>query len=119
MTTHKQRGITLTGALMGMIILALLGLFAAKLLPAYLDFFAVQKIMKGMEQNGETKGTVKEIRNAFDRRNTIEGVQAIQGADLEVTKEGGEAVVTAAWSVKVPVVANFSACLDFTVTNAK
>ena len=73
-----------------------------------------------MEQNGETKGTVKEIRNAFDRRNTIEGVQADAAAtDLEITKEGGEAVVTAAWSVKVPIVANFSACLDFTVTTAK
>ena len=45
MTTSKQRGITLTGALMGMIVLALAGLFAAKLLPAYLDYFAVQKII--------------------------------------------------------------------------
>jgi hypothetical protein len=119
MTTNKQRGITLSGALMGMILLALAGLFAAKLMPSYLEYFAVQKILKGMEQNGETKGSVKEIRNAFDRRNTIEGVQAVQGEDLEVTKEGGEAVVTANWSVKIPMVANFSACLDFTVTTAK
>ena len=119
MTTYKQRGITLSGALMGMIILALLGLFAAKLLPSYFDYFAVQKIMKAMEQNGETKGTVKEIRNAFDRRNTIEGVKAVRGEDLEITKEGGETVVSAIWSVKVPVVSNFSACLDFTVTNSK
>ena len=60
-----------------------------------------------------------EIRNAFDRRNTIEGVQAMRGEELEITKEGGEAIVTASWSTKVPVIANFSACLDFSVTTAK
>ena len=43
----------------------------------------------------------------------------MRGEDLEITKEGGEAVVTANWSVKVPIVANFSACLDFSVTTAK
>jgi hypothetical protein len=117
--TRKQRGITLTGALTGMIVLAGLALFGAKLMPAYLDYFAVQKILKAMENNGETKGTVKEIRNAFDRRNTIEGVQAMRGDDLEITKEGGEAVVSAIWSTKVPIVGNFSACLDFSVTTAK
>ena len=117
--TRTQRGITLTGALVGMILLAAIGLFAAKLLPAYLDFFAVQKIVKAMETNSETKGTVQEIRNSFDKRNTIEGVQAIQGSDLDITKEGGEAVVTAAWSTKVHIIANFSACLDFTVSTAK
>ena len=116
----KQRGITLTGALMGMIVLAFVGLFAAKLLPAYMEFFAVQKIIKAMDNSGETKAaTVKEIRNSFDRRNTIEGVQAMRGEDLEITKEGGEAIVTASWSTKVPIVANFSACLDFSVTTAK
>ena len=119
MTSKKQSGISLSGALVGMIFLGLAGLFAAKLLPSYLDYFAVQKILKAMEQNGETKGTVKEIRNAFDRRNTIEGVKDMRGDDLEVTKEGGEAVVTANWSVKVPIVYNFSACLDFSTTTAK
>jgi hypothetical protein len=115
----KQRGITLTGALMGMILLGLVALFLAKLLPAYIEFYSVQKILKAMESNNETKGTVQEIRNAFDRRNTIEGVQALSGPDLDITKEAGEAIVTANWSTKVPIISNFSACLDFSVTTAK
>jgi len=117
--SRKQRGITLTGALMGMIVLAFVGLFAAKLLPSYMEYFAVQKILKAMENSGDTKGTVTEIRKAFDRRNSIEDVKSMQGADLDITKEGGEAVVTASWSAKVPIIANFSACLDFSVTTAK
>ncbi len=115
----KQRGITLTGALGGMIVVALVGLAAAKLVPAYAEYFAVKKILKAMVESGDLKGNVQEIRNAFDRRNSIEGVQAVNGPDLDVTKEAGEAVVTANWSAKVPIVYNFSACLDFTASTAK
>lgn len=115
----RQRGITLTNAIIGMILLALVGLFGAKLTPAYIEYFAVQKMLKAMESSGETKGSVTEIRNAFARRNNIENVQAVAPNDLEITKDGGEVVVTAAWSVKVPIIANFSACLDFSTTTAK
>jgi type II secretory pathway pseudopilin PulG len=114
-----QRGFTLTGAITGMVVLALVGLFAAKLLPSYIEYFAVEKILKSMENAGELKGSVGDIRKSFNKRNLIENVNAVTGEDLEVAKEGGEVIVTANWSVKVPMVYNFSACLDFSVTTAK
>jgi hypothetical protein len=46
-------------------------------------------------------------------------VRAIEGTDLEIRKEGGETVVSADWSVKVPLIANVSACIDFSATTAK
>jgi len=116
---RTQRGITLTGAISVMVVLALLGLFAAKLSPAYIEYFGVQKILKAMETTGETKNTVKEIRRAYERRNAVENIQAVTGEDLEITKEGGETIVSVSWSTKVPIAYNFSACLDFTVTTAK
>jgi len=116
---RKQSGITLTSALVWMIALAFIGLFAVKLVPSYIEYFAVKKILATMEAAGDTKGTVRDIRLSFDRRNSIEGVKEVKGDDLEITKEGGEAVVTAMWSVKVPMIYNFSACLDFVATTAK
>jgi hypothetical protein len=119
MAARTERGITLTGAILGMIVIAFTGLFAAKLLPSYLEYFAVKKMLSAMEANGETKGTVRDIRVAYARRNTIEDVKSVQPDDLEITKEGGEAIVTASWSTRVPIIANFNACLDFTATTAK
>ncbi|APV50942.1 hypothetical protein BWI17_15350 [Betaproteobacteria bacterium GR16-43] len=116
---RKQSGITLTGALLAMIAIAFIGLFGVKLVPSYIEYFAVKKILSTMEAAGDTKGTVRDIRVSFDRRNSIEGVKEVKGDDLEITKEGGEAVVTAMWSVKVPMIYNFSACLDFVATTAK
>ena len=116
---RKQAGVTLTGLILTLGILGFLGVMAAKLLPAYLEYFAVKKMFAAMEQAGDLKGSVREIRNSFEKRNAIEDVKSVRSDDLEITKEGGEAVLTANWSVRVPMVANANACLDFMVTTAK
>ncbi len=115
---RTQGGISLTGALAGMVVLAGVGLFGAKLTPAYLDYFAVKKMLSAMAASGETKSSVREIRNSWARRNTIEGVQSVNPDDLEISKEGGEAIITANWSTKIPIIGNFSACLDFSASTA-
>lgn len=116
---RNQRGVTLTGLIITLAILGVVGVLAAKLMPAYIEYFAVKKMLASMEQAGDLKGTVRDIRRGFDTRNAIEDVKSVKGEDLEVTKEGGETVVSAAWSVKVPMVSNVSACIDFAVTTAK
>jgi hypothetical protein len=116
---RKQRGVSLMGAIFWMALIGFTGVMAAKLLPAYIDYFAVRKMFAAMEQNGETKGTVGNIRDAYDRRNAIEDVKAVVGRDLDISKAGGETVVTAAWSQKVPMFSNLNACMDFVVTTEK
>ena len=117
---RKQHGVSLTGLIFWLAILGFLGIMASKLLPAYIEYFAVKKIFATMENAGEMKGTVGEIRKAYDRRNAIEDVKNVQGQDLEIQRgPGGETVVTATWSAKVPMVYNASACLDFVVSTDK
>jgi len=115
----KQRGVSLMGLIITLGVLGFIAVMAAKLLPSYVEYFGVKKIFAAMVQNGDTKGTVPEIRRAYDTRNAIEDVKSVQGSDLEVTREGGEAVVSANWSVKIGLVANISACIDFSVTTAQ
>ncbi len=116
---RKQSGISLMNLIVGLGVLGFLGVMAAKLMPAYVEYFAVKKMFAAMEQAGDLKGSVRDIRYSFEKRNAIEDVKSVRGDDLEVTKEGGEAVVTANWSVRIPMVSNVNACLDFTVTTAK
>jgi hypothetical protein len=115
----KQRGISLTGLIITLLVVAFLAVMGMKLMPAYIDYFAVKKIFSSMEQAGDLKGSVRDIRKSFETRNTIESVQGVRGEDLEITKEGGETVLSATWSIKVPMVGNASACLDFNVTTGK
>ena len=116
---RQERGLSLVGLIVGLAVVAALGLFAAKLMPAYIEFFQVKKVFAAMEKGGDLGNSPGQIRAAFDRRNAIEDIKSVNGKDLEITKEGGESVVSVSWSVKVPIVYNASACLDFAVTTAK
>jgi len=116
---RKQRGVSLLGLIMGLAIVGFVAIMAAKLMPAYLEYMAVKKVLAAMEAAGDLKGTVRDIRYNFDKRNAIEDIKSIRSDDLEVTKDGAQAVVTATWSVRVPMVHNINACLDFYVTTAK
>jgi len=116
---RHQRGLSPLGLIVVLGLLGFFGVMGAKLLPAYIEYFKVKKIFSAMEQAGDLNGDVRSIRASYERRNTIEDVGSVHGNDLEVSKAGGETTVTAAWSVKVPMVYNASACLDFVVTTAK
>ena len=116
---RKQRGVSLVGLIVTLCVLGFIAVMAAKLLPAYIEYFSVKKMFAAMDQDGTLKGTVRDIRRAFDTRNAIEDVKNVKGEDLEITKEGGETVITATWSTKVYMVSNVSACLDFMVTTSK
>jgi len=116
---RRQRGVGLVQLIVTLAVLGFVGVMLAKVMPSYLEFFSVKKMLSAMEQTGETKGTVREIRQAYERRNAIEDVKSVKPEDLEITKEGGETVITASWSARVSLVYNISACLDFVVTTAK
>jgi len=116
---RRERGVGLVQLIVTLGVLAFLGVMAAKMMPSYLEYFSVKKMFAAMEQNGETKGTVRDIRQAYDRRNAIEDVKSVRAEDIEITKEGGETVITANWSARVPLVSNISACIDFMVTTSK
>ena len=116
---RKQHGVSLQGLIVTLAVLGFLAVMAAKLVPSYIDYFAVKKMFATMEQAGDFKGSVRDIRKSFDTRNTIESVNDVKGDDLEIGKEGGETVVSVSWSKKIPMVGNLSACLDFYVTSQK
>jgi hypothetical protein len=115
----RQRGLSLLGLTITLGVLAFIGIMAAKLLPAYVDYWGVRKIFATMEKAGEFNAPPPQVRRAYDRRNAIEDVHAVQGKDLDISMQGGQTVVSADWSVKVPLVANISACLDFSASGGE
>lgn len=113
----RERGASLVLTLLVWGIVAIVGVTAARAIPAYVEAASVRKLLSAMEQAGETKGSVLEIRRAFERRNVIEGITSVTADDLDITKEGREVVITASWSRKIPIGGNVNFCLDFVASN--
>lgn len=117
---NKQKGITLVGMLLVAGGLFFVALITMKLVPAYIEFFSVKKVLSAMASDPALPNmSVKEVRESFDRRASIDNITAVKSADLDISKADGETVVTAEYSVKTPLFGNLSAWMDFTSSTAK
>lgn len=111
---NKQRGISFISLVLMIALGVTIVLIGAKLAPAYIEFFAVKKVLAAMAQDPAFPDmSPKELRDSFNRRATIDYIQSIQAKDLDIAKEDGQNVVSAEYSLKIHLIGNVSACLDF------
>jgi hypothetical protein len=115
----RQHGISIWGLIFGLVLLIMLALLAMKLTPSYLEFFAIQKALNGIavERRGGGGASVSEIRRAFDARAAIDDFTAVKGADLEITKEGSDVLISATYRKEVPLFGNVGVYIDFQATS--
>ena len=109
----KQRGLSGIVIILILIGIVLTAIGGMKVAPAYLEYMSVKKAVSGIVQGGEARGTVPEIRRAFDKRAQVDDVTVITSGDLEITKEGGEVVIAFNYPKKVPLFGNVSLYFDF------
>jgi hypothetical protein len=113
MQMHRQRGVTFFGMIVVAIIVVFVALLGLRVAPAYIEYFSVKKAVTGIAASPEGKGTVADIRKAFDRRAQIDDITVISAADLDISKEGGDVVISFAYPKKVPLFSNVSLYFDF------
>ena len=111
-----QLGLSLTGMIFGAVVLIFVLLLGMKVLPPYLEYFTAKKfiIQIAQEQRG---GSVLDIRRAWQLKTAIEDVHSINEKDLEITKEGGEVVISFSYRKDVPLFANVGVYLDFAASS--
>ncbi len=117
---RKQEGVTLSGFIVVAIIVIIFLLFGFKVGPAYFEYFTIQKQLKAIAENPAAKGGGRrEVETAFASRSAIEDIKSIGASDIQIAKEASGVVLSAEYSVKVPIVGNMSACMDFSPSSAK
>ena len=110
----RQRGLGFAGLLILLVAIVFIAIIGMKLVPAYIEYFTVKKAITGMTQSGELRGgSVADVRKAFDRRTAIDDITIISPADLEITKEGNEIVVSFAYEKRIKLFYNVSVLIDF------
>jgi hypothetical protein len=108
----KQLGISLSGLMVGAVIFIVLAMVGMKMGPSYLEFASIKKAVVAIAQE-KPGASVVEVRKAFDARATIDAITTISGKDIEVTKEGGQLVVAAAYRKEIPLAGNLGVYIDF------
>ena len=111
---HKQRGVSMFGFLLIAIVVIILAMLTMKLVPAYVEFFSVKKILNAMGQDSETKSMSNaDIRNSFAKRAEVGYVTVVKPDDLDIDRSGGNVVISTEYEYRTPLVANISLIVDF------
>jgi len=114
----RQRGLSMVTFLAVAVVLVFGAIAGMKVGPAYMEYSTVKKAIANAAAENRT-GTVADVRKGFDRRAQIDDISAIGGRDLEISKEGGEVVVSFAYEKKVKLFGNVSLLIEFAGSSDK
>jgi hypothetical protein len=109
----RQSGVSLGGLIIGLFILIFVALLGLRVGPPYMEYFTLKKAITAIAQERGGSGSVSDIRKAFDSRAAIDDFKSIGSQDLEITKEGGEVVISFAYRKEIPLFANIGLYIDF------
>lgn len=116
----KQRGLSFSGFILGAVILVLAITTGMKLIPAYMQDAKIGNLFTVIANDPEMqKASLRDIRMSFTKRASIDGINAINAEDIEITSNGGRLVLSASYAVKIPLAGNISLYMDFSPASAK
>jgi len=109
---QNERGITILGFLFVAAVVVAVALIGFRVMPAYIEYFAVQKALQTALDDSPT-GNLTEVRRAFDRKSSAGYIESVRPADVQVLRQGNLITATASWQRVLPMIGNASILLDF------
>ena len=117
-TRTQQRGLSMIGFLFVAVILVMLAMLAMKVVPAYIEFFGVKKVLADMAHQSDLRNMSNgEIRNDFEKRASVGYVEGIKPQDISIDRRGPIPVVSADYTLRTKLVHNISLVIDFSASS--
>ena len=115
----KQSGLSLLWFIFVVAVVLVVAVVGFRVMPAYIEYFSVQKALGDALSQAREIGDTAEIRKAFQKRVDSGYIESVGGRDLEVRKVDNEYVASVAWTRKLPLVSNVSLLIEFEATAAR
>ena len=116
---HRQDGLTMTGFLFTAIVAVTAVMIAFRMIPPYIEYFTVKKIMAKTLEDSKQGFSLYQFRRDFDLKASADYIDSVRGSDINVAKEGTALVATASWTRTLHLVGNVSLLLEFEATATK
>jgi hypothetical protein len=118
-TRKGQAGITILGFVFVAAVVLSVAMIGFRVLPAYIEYFSVQKTLQQVLDGSREGVTIAEFRRDFDLKASVGYIDSVRGTDVDLSKQDNKLVATAAWTATLPLVANVSLLLDFQASASK
>ncbi len=111
---QRQRGITLGGVLVFMLFIGFGAYIAARVLPAYFDYWTLQRIISNVLTQPDIKDMKESaIRTKFHKELQINNMNTVSAEDLIVDWVPNGVRLSVDFSVKQAFMGPVSLCMDF------
>lgn len=115
----QQRGISLGGFVFGAFLLVLFCITGFKLIPAYIQEAKIKNIFVTVAHDPDMqKASPHDILASYERHALIDGITAIKASDIDISSAEGMPVLSASYSVKIPMAVNISFLIEFNPSSA-
>jgi hypothetical protein len=108
----SQRGVALSGLLFWSIVLVLVAVLGMKVAPTTIEYYKIKKDCKATVAQVGKEATVADVKKAFDRFAEIDMLE-FKADQLDISKDGGQIVISFAYEKRIPLFANVSLVIDY------
>ncbi|GGI53110.1 DUF4845 domain-containing protein [Oxalicibacterium solurbis] len=107
---RNQQGLSLTGLIVLLAIVGFIAVMAMKVVPTFTEYMSIKKAIASIKAEG---GSVPEMRAAFNRQAEVGYIDAIDGKDLTIVKNGDDAEISFGYQKVIPLVGPVSLLIDY------
>ena len=112
-TLKSQRGISLTGLILGLGVIFFVAVLGMRVFPSVLEYRSAKEGIMAAKRMG---GTPNEMRNAFNKHADVNTIDVIEGKDLIVTNNNGEVELAFDYDKRIDLFKNVYLGLHFEAT---
>jgi hypothetical protein len=109
---NTQSGVSIMALIMILVLVLVVALFGMRVVPSFLEYRAAKNAIEAVARE-RPNGTPAELRRAFENRATIDDINSVKPADLEITKDASGIVVGFAYRKEVPLFKNVGLYIDY------
>ena len=114
---NRQRGWTLIGGLMVLIILAFVVIIGFRVSPIYLDYFTVKSTLEALKGDpGVSQMSKLDIQKNVQRRFDVGYVDVVKGTDVKIKQDKKGKIVQLDYEDRRPLIANLEVVAKFSKT---
>lgn len=114
---NKEQGMALFGALIVIIMVAMIGMFALKIAPTYMENYSIKEILQTMKQDRKVQGmsSVK-LKSNFLQRARMNSIYTLKPENVEITASGESRKMRVLYIVQKPLIHNIDLQMTFDET---
>ena len=111
---NAQRGMTLIGWLLTLVLIGYFVLLVLRLAPGYLEYLNVAKTLESLHSESALADmTPTQIRTIIAKRFDVNDVHSISPKHVNIKKQGGKITVGVDYEVRAPMLGNVSLVTHF------